>query len=315
MPVKNTRTPTNNSFLGEITGLTEKEKKVIADAGLGDGASKLTYDDGFILLDKSGKVIEGQDNPVTFDESFTIADNVVKVNTDDVSMVDIAVNVSGSGTTLTSLKIGNTLYTIPYSDYVTINTAQTISGDKTFTGLVKTNEIDNTNGNALVRYKSTEAVNVYGGANYNCLLMGKGDRPYYSKDGSDFTGEALLLAKDIESLIRYRSDPVDVLVGNSNYKLFLTGAAVRPRYIPYVGNASDLALMSDVESVLPDNPTDDGSYVLGNTVASGSATKEWNSTEDVDFVSLPAVDTSTDGAYVLKATVASGAVTYSWVKE
>ncbi len=266
MPVKNTRTPTNNSFLGEITGLTEKEKKVIADAGLGDGASKLTYDDGFILLDKSGKVIEGQDNPVTFDESFTIADNVVKVNTDDVSMVDIAVNVSGSGTTLTSLKIGNTLYTIPYSDYVTINTAQTISGDKTFTGLVKTNEIDNTNGNALVRYKSTEAVNVYGGANYNCLLMGKGDRPYYSKDGSDFTGV-------------------------------------------------ELALMSDVESVLPDNPTDDGSYVLGNTVASGSATKEWNSTEDVDFVSLPAVDTSTDGAYVLKATVASGAVTYSWVKE
>lgn len=37
MPVKNRRLPTNDQYLGEITGLTEKEKKVLEEAGIGGG--------------------------------------------------------------------------------------------------------------------------------------------------------------------------------------------------------------------------------------------------------------------------------------
>ena len=73
---------------------------------------------------------------------------------------------------------------------------ESISGTKTFTGVIKVNEIDNTSGNAMVRYKSTEAVNVFGGVGYNITLMGKDSRPYYSNSGSDFTGSGIALLSD-----------------------------------------------------------------------------------------------------------------------
>ncbi len=86
-------------------------------------------------------------------------------------------------------------------DAVTIDTKQTITGAKTFKSPIKTNEIDNESGNALLRYKETEAKNVVGGVNYDLTLMGKSDRPKYSKDGSDFEGEELALYSDISTLI------------------------------------------------------------------------------------------------------------------
>ncbi len=85
------------------------------------------------------------------------------------------------------------------NSYVSTNAPQDITGTKTFTSPIKTNEIDNTNGNALLRYKSTEGKNVVGGSNVDLTLMGKSDRPTYSKDGANFTGNELALKSDVDS--------------------------------------------------------------------------------------------------------------------
>ena len=84
------------------------------------------------------------------------------------------------------------------------------AGD-TMSGNLKVDEIDNTNGNALVRYKSTESKNVFGGSNYDCVLMGNGTRPYYSNNGSDFSGNELALKSDIDT-------KQDTLVSGTNIK-------------------------------------------------------------------------------------------------
>ena len=84
------------------------------------------------------------------------------------------------------------------------------SGD-TMSGNLKVDEIDNTNGNALVRYKSTESKNVFGGSNYDCVLMGNSTRPYYSNSGSDFSGNELALKSDIDT-------KQDTLVSGTNIK-------------------------------------------------------------------------------------------------
>lgn len=80
---------------------------------------------------------------------------------------------------------------------VTTDTDQTIDGVKTFSTYAKIDEIDNTSGNALVRHKATEGKNVFGGVNHDAVIMGKSDRPYYSKDGADFDGEKMSLVKDV----------------------------------------------------------------------------------------------------------------------
>ncbi len=98
------------------------------------------------------------------------------------------------------------------SNYVDLSTVQTIVGEKRFAAdtyfdkpvqidkYLKTDEIDNTSGNALVRYKSAEAKNVFGGVNYDAVIMGKSDRPYYSKDGTNFSGAELALKSDIDGI-------------------------------------------------------------------------------------------------------------------
>lgn len=314
MPVKNSNHLSNQSYNGVITGLTEDEKKAIDDSGLLDkAASKLVYDNGFILLDKDGKVIEGQDDPVTFTDKFNVEENTIDINTLDIGMTDVAIdnvssvdikfNVSGTGTPLTSIKVGNTLYTNAHTDAYTKAQAdakfetitdfnsfkqtavitsgnQTINGVKTFKEPIHTNQVANENGGALLRYKDTESVAVFGGISYPALIMGSTKRPKYSNDGSDFSGEELALLSDVQS-----------------------------------GGGSDL----------PTDPTTDGDYGLLNKVASGASTKSWTEIDDVSyedasvdevgFVEVSAVPTDTDGTYVLKATVASGAVTFSWVKE
>ena len=85
------------------------------------------------------------------------------------------------------------------NSYVSTNAPQQITGTKTFTSPVKTDEIDNTNGNAMLRYKSTENKVVLGGSTIPTTIMGSGDRPTYSKNGSDFSGNELALKSDVDS--------------------------------------------------------------------------------------------------------------------
>ncbi len=80
---------------------------------------------------------------------------------------------------------------------VHLSDAQTITGAKTFSSPIKTEEIDNTSGNAMLRNKSTEGAIVLGSSAKKAVIMGSGDRPTYSKDGSDFTGSELALKSDI----------------------------------------------------------------------------------------------------------------------
>lgn len=72
------------------------------------------------------------------------------------------------------------------------------AGD-TMTGPLQIDEIDNTSGNAMVRYKSTESNTpiVFGSSNRPVVLMGSKSRPSYSKLGSDFAGTYLPLYEDL----------------------------------------------------------------------------------------------------------------------
>ena len=81
--------------------------------------------------------------------------------------------------------------------------------------VLKINEIDNINGNALVRYKSTEGKNVFGGVGYNAVIMGASTRPYYSSDGSDFTGVELALLSDLSSYMKKVADSALDMQGNN----------------------------------------------------------------------------------------------------
>ncbi len=81
--------------------------------------------------------------------------------------------------------------------FVDLTSAQTVSGVKTFSNYIKTPQVANSNGNALVREKSTEGKSVFGNDSSAAVLMGNTDRPYYSKSGSDFNGVELALKSDI----------------------------------------------------------------------------------------------------------------------
>lgn len=100
MPVKNINHFSNQSYNGRITGLSEDEKKAIDDSGLLDNtASKLIYDEGLILLDKFGNVIEGQDDPVKFSDKFNVENNLVDFSVESVDMVKLpAVPTNEDGT-------------------------------------------------------------------------------------------------------------------------------------------------------------------------------------------------------------------------
>lgn len=52
MPVRNKRTPSNNSYLGEITGITEQEKQVLKDAGISGDDPKYNASVNYILSGK-----------------------------------------------------------------------------------------------------------------------------------------------------------------------------------------------------------------------------------------------------------------------
>ena len=81
--------------------------------------------------------------------------------------------------------------------------SETHSGEVSFsntitsTSIVKADEIDNSSGNAMLRYKLTENKVVLGGSTKPTVIMGSTTRPYYSNSGSDFTGVELALKSDI----------------------------------------------------------------------------------------------------------------------
>ena len=117
---------------------------------------------------------------------------------------DLYINNQGHGniflngdTYVTDLK-GSTLS----FDYTTLDFEQVINvyfATNVNIEELKTDNINNTNGNAMVRYKSTENKVVLGGSTIPTTIMGSGDRPTYSKNGSDFTGNELALKSDVDS--------------------------------------------------------------------------------------------------------------------
>lgn len=136
------------------------------------------------------------------------------------STIDTSAFVLKSGDTMSGM------LTVNSSVAMQTGTVQTVGSDNksivnrgfalakagdTMTGNLKVDEIDNTYGNALVRYKSTESKNVFGGSNYDCVLMGNSTRPYYSNNGSDFSGNELALKSDIDT-------KQDTLVSGTNIK-------------------------------------------------------------------------------------------------
>lgn len=100
-------------------------------------------------------------------------------------------------------------------DMVTKSTAQTVSGQKTFSSAIKADELDNSSGNALVRYKSAEGKNVFGGVNFPAVIMGKDARPYYSKSGSDFAGSEIALLSDFSSYVT--TDTVQTITAEKTF--------------------------------------------------------------------------------------------------
>lgn len=145
---------------------------------------------------------------------------------------------------VTQDKLANELY----NSLVTTSDEQTITGQKTFTAHIKNDEIDNTNGNAMLRYKSTENKVVVGGSTIPTTIMGSGDRPTYSKDGSDFNGSPLALLSDVSGGGG----------GTKLYKHIVTDTSHRC-YIQYIGSTPsrydsklELLIISTRESAYTD---------------------------------------------------------------
>jgi hypothetical protein len=103
-------------------------------------------------------------------------------------------------------------------NYGKLSANNTWTGQNTFNesiivksgNVIKANEIDNYNGNALVRFKFDEGKNVFGGVNYDTVIMGKSDRPYYSKSGSNFSGSELALKSDSDSKLDKHTEATDI---------------------------------------------------------------------------------------------------------
>lgn len=121
-----------------------------------------------------------------------------KVDTDGIDVV--FESDEGASAIITALLcVTNAVGGGTSGDAVTLDTKQTITGEKTFTAEngIGVDSIHNTDGNALARYKKTEGKQVFGSSELPTVLMGSGDRPTYSKDGSDFDGNELGFIYDV----------------------------------------------------------------------------------------------------------------------
>lgn len=159
--------------------------------------------------EKISKLEDKIDNEINraLNEELSLQGNITKEKEDRVSADNtLQENIDAKQDKLTAgdnIKIeGNVISATGGStpiDYVDLSSEQTISGIKTFTNEVKTNQIANVNDNAMLRYKESENKVVVGGSTIPTTIMGSGDRPTYSKDGSDFNGSPLALLSDVRS--------------------------------------------------------------------------------------------------------------------
>ena len=155
-----------------------------------DLQSKITS----LTTELSNETIERKNAISSIQEDLTTLDNSLlstngRVNTLENEMANAQEDISSNKTNIETI----------LSSYIDKSSTQEITGSKTFKSPIKSNEIDNENGNAMLRYKETEGKNVVGGSNYPLTLMGSEDRPSYSKDGSDFEGNPLALKSDVDS--------------------------------------------------------------------------------------------------------------------
>lgn len=179
---------------------------VIANDLTAEASTRQTNDETLQSnIDAEAKTREANDNAIQSNLDAEISRAQVKESELETAISEAGKidDVQVNGTSVVTDKVAN----VDLSNYVTLDGEQTITGQKTFNDIltiksdkyIKTDEIDNANGNALVRYKATEGKNVFGGVNYDNVLMGKSDRPFYSKDGSDFNGSEMALRSDVES--------------------------------------------------------------------------------------------------------------------
>lgn len=109
---------------------------------------------------------------------------------------DDALNVGITTNYEFQLDVGDNSALIASYDYETDITTTKITH-----GPLQVDEVDNSNGNAMLRYKSTENKVVVGTSEKPLTLMGSGDRPTYSKDGSDFEGKELAFQHEVATKI------------------------------------------------------------------------------------------------------------------
>jgi len=105
-----------------------------------------------------------------------------------------------------------------WQEVVTLAVNQTITGIKTFSDYIKTPQVANTSGKALVRYKDTEVKSVFGNDSSASVLMGNTTRPYYSNSGSDFTGNEIALYSDLTNKLTTSN-----IIAGSNITLTTSG--------------------------------------------------------------------------------------------
>lgn len=130
-------------------------------------------------------------------ENVETALNIKTVTTSDATRTDLKIdNVTiydASTQLIPDARISSNIARVSDipTNYVTTNTAQTITGIKTFSDNIKTDTVYNTNNNPILQiYNSTIRV---GNSNYGLKLLGDSTRPEYSMDsGTNYNQLALL---------------------------------------------------------------------------------------------------------------------------
>ena len=158
----------------------------------------------------------------------------------------------------------------------TISVADEVSKEVTFNGginvkdHIKTPQVANLDGGALVRYKETENASVFGGSGSICVLMGSANRPTYSKNGADFSGKSLALLDDVSNLIiKIEALLPDDPATDGDYALMNNVSSGESTHS--WGGVEDVDMVE-----LPAVPTsEDGTYVLKAVVSSGAVTYSW----------------------------------------
>ena len=172
-----------------------------------------TYDRGLWVGTDTGKWYYWDGSKYVVGGNWLLSVNPLEVNGISTSYIqnenyDNVLELSGSATT-----VGNTDYKlylvsnelqIDINDNVAFNAVWDNDEGKGELSVsdswhMTINDINNANGNAMVRYKSTENKVVLGGSTIPTTIMGSGDRPTYSKNGSDFSGNPLALKSDVDT--------------------------------------------------------------------------------------------------------------------